>query len=67
VRSTLRKANRPNRWNYALLPAFAHLWRAQGKHSKAHDLLSPIYRWFTEGFDTIDLKDAKELLAQLSV
>ena len=47
--------------------SLAHLWHAQGKHSKAHDLLSPIYRWFTEGFDTIDLKDAKELLAQLSV
>jgi predicted ATPase len=47
--------------------SLAHLWQAQGKHSKARDLLSPIYRCFTEGFDTIDLKDAKALLAELSV
>jgi predicted ATPase len=44
----------------------AHLWHAQGKHSKARDLLSPVYGWFTEGFDTIDLQDAKALLAELS-
>jgi len=47
--------------------SLAHLWRARGKHSEARHLLSRIYGWFTEGFDTIDLKDAKELLAQLSV
>jgi class 3 adenylate cyclase/predicted ATPase len=43
----------------------AHLWHAQGKHSMARDLLSPVYRWFGEGFDTIDLKEAKALLAEL--
>jgi DNA-binding winged helix-turn-helix (wHTH) protein/class 3 adenylate cyclase/predicted ATPase len=44
----------------------AHLWHAQGKDSEARDLLSRVYGWFTEGFDTIDLKDAKALLAELS-
>jgi hypothetical protein len=44
----------------------ARLWRDQGKREKAHDLLAPIYDWFTEGFDTLDLKDAKVLLEQLA-
>jgi predicted ATPase len=37
----------------------------QGKRTEAHDLLAPIYGWFTEGFDTPDLKEAKALLDQL--
>jgi hypothetical protein len=37
----------------------------QGKRQQAHDLLAPVYGWFTEGFDTLDLKDAKALLEQL--
>jgi predicted ATPase len=45
--------------------SLAHLWHAQGAHSKARDLLSPVYHWFTEGFETIDLKDTKALLAEL--
>jgi predicted ATPase len=44
----------------------ARLWRGQGKHSEARDLLGPIYGWFTEGFDTPVLKDAKSLLDQLA-
>ncbi|MGH6914720.1 MAG: hypothetical protein ACREH3_13560, partial [Geminicoccales bacterium] len=43
----------------------ARLWAEQGKRRKAHDLLAPTYGWFTEGFDTQDLKDAKALLDQL--
>jgi len=43
----------------------ARLWRDQGKRAEAHDLLAPIYGWFTEGFDTADLKDAKALLEEL--
>jgi len=43
----------------------ARLWRRQGKHDQARALLVPIYDWFTEGFDTRDLKDAKALLAEL--
>jgi predicted ATPase len=41
------------------------LWRDQGKRQQAHDLLAPIYGWFTEGFDTLDLKQAKALLEEL--
>jgi predicted ATPase len=45
--------------------SMARLWRDQGKRQQAHDLLSPVYSWFTEGFDTLDLKEAKSLLEQL--
>jgi hypothetical protein len=45
--------------------SLARLWREQGERRKAHDLLGPIYGWFTEGFDTADLKDAKALLDEL--
>jgi hypothetical protein len=44
----------------------ARLWRDQGRNMEARDLLAPIYGWFTEGFDTVDLKDAKALLSQLN-
>jgi predicted ATPase len=44
----------------------ARLWRRQGKHEKAHKMLSDIYGWFTEGFDTPDLKDARALLEELA-
>jgi predicted ATPase len=44
----------------------ARLWQGQGKRAEAHDLLAPIYGWFTEGFDTADLKDARVLLDELS-
>ena len=42
------------------------LWQRQGKHTEAHELLAPIYGWFTEGFDTADLQEAKALLAALA-
>jgi predicted ATPase len=45
--------------------SLARLWRDQGKRAQARDLLTPIYGWFTEGFDTADLKDAKALLDEL--
>ena len=44
----------------------AWLWRDQGKRDEARDLLAPVYGWFTEGFDTLDLKEAKTLLDELS-
>ena len=40
-------------------------WRDQGKVQQARDLLAPVYGWFTEGFDTRDLKEAKALLEEL--
>jgi predicted ATPase len=44
----------------------SRLWSQQGKLDEAHQLLAPIYRWFTEGFDTADLLEAKALLEKLS-
>jgi predicted ATPase len=44
----------------------ARLWRDQGKQAEARDLLAPVYSWFTEGFDTLDLKEAKALLDELA-
>jgi hypothetical protein len=46
--------------------SLARLWRDQGKRTEAHDLLAPIYGWFTEGFDTPVLQDAKALLDELA-
>jgi class 3 adenylate cyclase/predicted ATPase len=46
--------------------SLARLWRDQGKRQQAHDLLTPVYGWFTEGFDTLDLKQAKALLDELA-
>jgi len=46
--------------------SLARLWQQQGKHQEAHDLLAPVYGWFTEGFDTADLQEAKVLLAELA-
>jgi len=45
--------------------SLARLWKSQGRHAEAHSLLDPIYKWFTEGFDTKDLQEAKSLLAEL--
>jgi predicted ATPase len=45
--------------------SLARLWHQQGKRQEAYDLLAPVYGWFTEGFDTADLKDAKALLEEL--
>lgn len=46
--------------------SLARLWAEQAERQKAHDLLAPIYGWFTEGFDSADLKDAKALLDELA-
>ena len=46
--------------------SLARLWHDQGRHAEARDLLAPVYGWFTEGFDTLDLKEAKALLEALS-
>ncbi len=45
--------------------SLARLWQGQGKHAEARELLAPVYVWFTEGFDTADLKEAKVLLDEL--
>ena len=46
--------------------SMARLWRDQGKRDEARELLAPVYGWFTEGFDTLDLKQAKALLDELA-
>ena len=53
-------------WELRAAMRMARLWRYQGKRDEAHDLLAPIYGWFTEGFDTLDLKEAKVLLDELA-
>ena len=45
--------------------SLSRLWQQQGKRAEAHELLSEVYNWFTEGFDTVDLQEAKALLDQL--
>ena len=52
-------------WELRAAMSVARLWRDQGKRNEARDLLVPIYGWFTEGFDTRDLKEAKALLDAL--
>ena len=46
--------------------SLSRLWKRQGKRAAAHELLAPIYGWFTEGFDTADLQEAKALLEELA-
>ena len=52
-------------WELRAATSLARLWRDQGKVQQARELLAPVYGWFTEGFDTRDLKDAKALLEEL--
>jgi predicted ATPase len=53
-------------WELRAAMSMARLWRDQGKPDEACDLLAPVYGWFTEGFDTLDLKEAKALLQELA-
>jgi predicted ATPase len=53
-------------WQLRASTRLARLWRDQGKRADAYDLLAPIYGWFTEGFDTPELKEAKALLEILN-
>ena len=52
-------------WELRAATSLARLWRQQGKRAEAHAFLAPIYGWFTEGFDTADLQDARALLEEL--
>jgi predicted ATPase len=53
-------------WELRAAMSLARLWQQNGKRGDAHELLAPVYAWFTEGFDTADLIEAKALLDQLS-
>ena len=54
-------------WELRASVSMARLKRDHGKRDEAHDLLAPVYNWFTEGFDTFDLKEAKALLDALAL
>ena len=64
---TVAREQQAKAWELRAATSMARLWRDQGKRQQAHDLLAPIYSWFTEGFDTLDLKDAKALLGTLTL
>jgi predicted ATPase len=65
----LRQRTRPETdiFSVPVRMSLARLWRDQGKVQQARELLAPVYDWFTDGFDTRDLKEAKALLEELAV
>ena len=60
------RAQQAKSWELRAAMSMARLWRDQGKRHEARDLLAPVYGWFTEGFDTLDLKEAKTLLDEFA-
>jgi predicted ATPase len=63
---SVSRAQQAKSWELRAAMSMALLWRDQGKRDEARDLLAPVYGWFTEGFDTLDLKEAKALLDELA-
>jgi predicted ATPase len=63
----IARAQQAKSWELRAALSMARLLSAQGEPDKATDLLAPVYGWFTEGFDTSDLKEAKALLDTLAV
>jgi class 3 adenylate cyclase/predicted ATPase len=61
----IARAQQAKSWELRAAMSMARLWRNHGKKSEAHNLLAPVYGWFTEGFNTLDLKEAKALLDEL--
>jgi predicted ATPase len=61
----IARAQQAKSWELRAAMSMARLWRGRGKRQQAHDLLAPVYGWFTEGFDTLDLKKARTLLDEL--
>jgi predicted ATPase len=64
---TVARRQEAKTWELRAAMSMARLWRGRGKPQQAHKLLAPIYGWLTEGFDTLDLKEAKALLEQFGV
>ena len=60
------RAQQAKSWELRAAMSMARLWRDQGKVQQARELLASVYDWFTEGFDTLDLKDARALLDELA-
>ncbi len=63
--STTTAPTAASAWNAGAATSLARLWQRQGKRDAARALLAPLYAWFTEGFDTRDLIEAKALLEEL--
>jgi predicted ATPase len=63
---TIARRQQAKSWELRAAMSLCRLWQQQGKRDAAHALLAPVYSWFTEGFDTADLQEAKALLAALS-
>jgi predicted ATPase len=59
---TIAQSQGAKAWELRTAMSLARLWQQQGKRQQACDLLAPVYAWFTEGFDTPDLQEAKALL-----
>jgi predicted ATPase len=62
---SIAKEQEAKLWELRAAASLVRLRRDQGRHAEARDLLTPVFSWFTEGFDTTDLKDAKALLDEL--
>ena len=62
---TVARQQQAKSWELRAAMSMARLWRDQGKPQQARELLAPVYGWFTEGHDTLDLKVAKALLDEL--
>jgi predicted ATPase len=60
------RAQQAKSWELRAAMSLVRLWRDQGRRDEARELLAPVYGWFTEGFDTRDLKEAKALLEELT-
>jgi TOMM system kinase/cyclase fusion protein len=63
---TIAQSQQAKSWELRATTSLAKLWLQQGKRAEARELLAPIYSWFTEGFDTADLQEAKTLLEELA-
>jgi predicted ATPase len=62
----IARAQQARSWELRAATSLARLWRDQGCRAEAHDLLAPVYGWFTEGFETLDSKEARALLEELA-
>ena len=63
---TIARHQQAKSWELRAAMSLARLWHQQGKRAEARELLAPVYGWFTEGFDTADVKDAKALLEEVA-
>ena len=63
---SIAREQKAKSWELRAAMSIARLWRDQGKRRHAHDLLAAVYCWFSEGFDTLDLRQARTLLEDLA-